>query len=339
MSRKNTNINLISTSIILLLQLAFLYYLKYSNQSLPLSNFSILKTGNLLNFLLYAGILAGIFIAIRKNKTLVIIKTITSLIIISWLLLIISFLSTRFEVVSDGSYLLSQPTGKVITGILFLSYLMSLFYFLLYLWLTIFKIDSVKFIKLVSFTFILLVTFWVVILLYIDNAGYTSEHWSISKNEKNVAVVLGAAVWSGNKPSPTLSARVDKAIELLNNEFIGEIVLTGGKAPGELPESEVAYEYSRAKGVDTSLFKIESSTSSTSDQIRWIKQNLGVENQTASVILVSDAYHLPRAIEISKFFNLDVKVAESVHKLTFKDMIYNKIRESIALFNFWNFAL
>ena len=339
MSKKNTNTNFISTSILLLLQLAFLYYVKYSNQSLSLDNFSILKTGNLLNFLLYAGILSGIFIVFRKNKNTVRIKTITNLIIISWLLLVVSFLSTRFEFVSGGSYLLSQPIGKVITGILFLSYLLSLFYFLLFIWLTIFKSDSLKFLKLIFFTFILLITFWVLILLYIDNTGYTSDHWSINRNKKNVAVVLGAAVWSGNVPSPTLSARVDKAIDLLDNEFVGEIVLTGGKAPGELPESEVAYEYAKAKGVDTSLIKIESSTSSTSDQIHWIKHNPLIENQTESVILVSDSYHLPRAIEISKFFNLDVKVAESAHKLTFKDMIYNKIRESIALFNFWNFAL
>jgi len=80
-------------------------------------------------------------------------------------------------------------------------------------------------------------------------------------------------------------------------------------------------------------------TSSTTDQIRWIKNNLRTDNTSIDIILISDAYHLPRAIEISKFFNINVKVAESAHKLDFKDTFYNKIRESIALFNFWNFAL
>jgi len=151
---------------------------------------------------------------------------------------------------------------------------------------------------------------------------------------------LGAAVWSGNIPSPTLSSRVDKALELLDNLFVGKIVFTGGKAPGELPESEVAYEYARAKGVDASILIIEDSTSSTADQMRWIKNNLMTGGiSSGDIIIISDAYHLPRAIEISKFFNLDIKVAESIHKQDFRDKIANKIRESIALFNFWNFAL
>jgi vancomycin permeability regulator SanA len=81
-------------------------------------------------------------------------------------------------------------------------------------------------------------------------------------------------------------------------------------------------------------------TSSTADQIKWIKNNILTNAKSSGdIILISDAYHLPRAIEISKFLNLNVKVAESVHKLNFKDLLYNKIRESIALFNFWNFAL
>jgi len=177
-------------------------------------------------------------------------------------------------------------------------------------------------------------------LIYIDNVGNASGRWTLNKSKKNIAVVLGAAVWSGNIPSPTLSSRVDKALDLLENGFVGEIVFTGGKAPGELPESEVAYEYARARGVDTSKVIIESSTSSTADQIRWIQNNLLAENDLfEDIILISDAYHLPRAIEISKFYKLDIKVAESVHKQDFKDKITNKIRESIALFNFWNFAL
>jgi vancomycin permeability regulator SanA len=85
---------------------------------------------------------------------------------------------------------------------------------------------------------------------------------------------------------------------------------------------------------------MENVTSSTSDQISWISKEL-ITNQkdNEDIIIVSDAYHLPRAIEISKFYNLDIKVAESAHKQEIKDKIFTKIRESIAIFNFWNFAL
>ena len=82
----------------------------------------------------------------------------------------------------------------------------------------------------------MLVLLLIITLVYIDNVGYTSGRWILNKSKKNIAVVLGAAVWSGNIPSPTLSSRVDKALELLEQGFVGKIVFTGGKAPGELPE-------------------------------------------------------------------------------------------------------
>lgn len=339
MSQKITGKKIFIISIVLLTQLAFLYYSKYLNQKLSLDDFSIVNTGNVFNFLIYAGIVFGIFLLNRMKKNPAGATLIYSLISISWVLLIFSFISTRFVILPADSYFLNQPIDKILSGVLFLIYLISLIYLLIYIWYSLIIKNAPTLFKVLMFTFISLISFFIVILVYIDNSGYASERWALSRNKKNIAVVLGAAVWSGNIPSPTLSARVDKSIDLLNNGFVGEIVLTGGKAPGELAESEVAFEYSKARGVDSALIRIEDSTSSTTDQIRWIKNNLVNQGIGGDIILISDAYHLPRAIEISKFFNIDVKVAESVHKLTYEDMLYNKIRESIALFNFWNFAL
>ncbi len=339
MPKKNQTNDFVITVIVLLSQLAFLYAVKYLNQQLPFSDFSLLKIGNIFNFVVYAGIILGIFIVIRKNKSAINKKVLIAFLVISWVLLIISFITTKLKIVSSSVYILNQPGDKVLTGLLFLLFLLTLLYFLISLWSRIVTTQKPKVIKNILKTFLMLFIAFILIIIYIDNIGYTSGRWAINKSENNIAVVLGAAVWSGNVPSPTLSSRVDKALELLEQGFVGKIVLTGGKAPGELPESEVAYAYAREKGVDTSKFRIESSTSSTSDQIRWVKNNLSNDDSVADIILISDAYHLPRAIEISKFYSLNVKVAESVHKLNFKDLLYSKIRESIALFNFWNFAL
>jgi len=338
MAKKNKSNEVLIPSLLLLFQLSFLYFIKYMNQNLPINNFSLLKTGNIINFLLYFGIIAGL-IFVKRNSGFINKKIKITFLIISWLLLILAFISTKIKIISDGVYYLDQPGDKVLTGLLFLFYVMSLLYFVVYLWSGIIISQKPKIIKTILTTFVILIIFFVTIIIYIDNVGYTSGRWAIKRSPKNIAVVLGAAVWSGNVPSPTLAARVDKALDLLDQGFVGKIVLTGGKAPGELPESEVAFEYAKLKGVDTSLIIIEKYTSSTSDQIRWLKNNVPNENSFDEMILISDSYHLPRAIEISKFFNLDVKVAESTHKLNFKDLLYNKIRESIALFNFWNFAL
>lgn len=336
-SKKNYLITII---ILLLAQLIFLFAVKYMNQDLPVYYFSVAKTGNIFNLLIYVGIISGILIGIRKNKPGITNKAITTFLLISWALLIISFITTKVKIVSAGVYIFDQPGDKVLTGLLFLLFLLTLFYFLIFLWSRIISKHRSTILRNIFSTFLMLLLLLILTLIYIDNVGYASGRWILNKSNKNISVVFGAAVWSGNVPSPTLSSRVDKALELLEQGFVGKLVLTGGNAPGELPESEVAYEYARVKGVDTSKVIFENLTSSTADQIRWIQNNLLTDNNSfEDIILISDAYHLPRAIEISKFFNLDVKVAESAHKLDFKDTFYNKLRESIALFNFWNFAL
>jgi vancomycin permeability regulator SanA len=267
-------------------------------------------------------------------------KTVVSFTILTWVLLIASFISTRIEIFSGTDYILSQPADKVLTGVLFFLFLFLLIFFLLHLWTSMLSKKNKSFIRTLYSTVLIFILFFILILIYIDNIGYASGKWVINKNQQNVAIVLGAAVWTGNIPSPTLSSRVDRAIELLEKDFAGKIVLTGGKAPGELSEAEVGYEYAKINGVDTSKVFIETYTSSTTDQMKWIKNNLSLNKDSVNeIIVVSDRYHLPRVIEISKFFNLDIKVAESFHKLDFKDNIYNKIREGIALFNFWSFAL
>lgn len=340
MPNKSQKKYLIIVVSLLLAQLIFLLVVKYANQDIPLNYFSFAKAGNIFNLLIYAGIIFGILIGIRNINSGISNKAIETFLVISWLLLIISFITTKVKIVSAGIYIFEQPGDKVLTGLLFLFFLLTLFYFLIFLWSRIISKRRSTIVRHIFSTMLMLILFLILTLIYIDNVGYASGRWILNKNKKNIAVVLGAAVWSGNIPSPTLSSRVDKALELLEKGFVGKILLTGGKAPGELPESEVGYEYARVKGVDTSKVIIENSTSSTAGQIRWIENNLlADDNSFEDIILISDAYHLPRAIEISKFYNIDIKVAESVHKQDFKDRIANKIRESIALFNFWNFAL
>lgn len=326
--------------VLLLLQLLFLFLIKYQNQELAFSEFSLKKIGNIFNVLIYSGLILGIYIVQKKLKSEKKNKNIYTFIIVSWLLLIISFISTKVKVFSQNVYFFNQQGDKVLTGILFLLFLFVILYFLIFIWNKILVKGKNSIVRDLFSTVLMMILFLLLTFIYVGERDDTYSEKVLSKNENNIAIVLGAAVWSGNIPSPTLSSRVDKALSLLENRYVGKIVLTGGNAPGEMSESEVAYEYAKVKGVDTSKIIIERKTSSTTDQIKWIKKNLMLNNKTnVEIILVSDGYHLPRAIEISKFFNLYVKAAKSIHELSFRDKIFTKIRESIALILFWNFAL
>ena len=340
MSRTSKIFHFLLIVVLLLFQLLFLFFIKYHNQDLAFDEFSLKKIGNIFNVLIYLGLILGIYIAQKKLKPEKTGKNIYFFIFISWLLLIISFISTKIKIFSQNVYFFNQQGDKVLTGILFLLFLFVLLYFFISIWNKILIKGKNSLIRNLFSTVLMMILFLLLTFIYIGERDYTYSEKKFSKNEKNIVVVFGAAVWSGNIPSPTLSLRVDKALSLLSNGYAGKMVLTGGSAPGEMSESEVAYEYAKVKGVDTSRVITEKITSSTTDQIKWIKKNLKPDTKANSqIILVSDGYHLPRAIEISKFFNLDVKAAKSIHELSFRDKIFTKTRESIALFLFWNFAL
>lgn len=323
--------------IVLIIQLVFLYYIKYSNQGLSLSDFSLNNLGNILNFVFTLSLMVGVHFY-NKKKTNIITPIIIFTIILTASLLI-SYLLTNIQFPSEKEYIFGQPGNKVIDASIFTVYQFIVFTFISYAWLKV--ISSGRLVLLRSFLngLFMLFFFLFIAYLYIQTSGYSNNYFSLTRNKNNLGVVLGAAVWSDNRPSPSLAARVDKAIELYNKGFIGSILLTGSNAPGELTEAAVALEYAKKKGINTDKIHIETNTTSTTEQIRYIKNNLINVPEISEVIIISDAYHLVRVKEISKFSNIHIRVASSDLKLDFKSKLYRKIRESIALIVFWCFAL
>ena len=63
------------------------------------------------------------------------------------------------------------------------------------------------------------------------------------KTNFDYGIILGAAVWSGNKPSPIFRGRIKKGAELFKQKIINKIHLTGGNAPGEISEAKAALNY------------------------------------------------------------------------------------------------
>jgi vancomycin permeability regulator SanA len=326
----------ITVVMLLLIQLVTLYYLKYANQNLPLTEFSLSFKGNIFNLAVILAIVLG-FVLLPKAHLQK--KVINYFIAVSYLLLILSFIAANINLPLEELYILKQPGNKIFVAFLFTLYQLTLFSFVSVLWLSIFKKAKTSLFKSVISGVQMLIFFLITTFLYLEASSYNSDNWSISKNEKNIEVVLGAAVWSSNKPSPSLSSRVDRAIELYNKGYAGKILLTGSNAPGELSEAEVAFNYAKEMGMDTTKISLEQGTTSSSEQIQFIMSNLVPDEDIKDIIIISDSYHLTRVLEISRFYNIDIKVASSKLQLDFKSKLYNKIRESLALVVFWSFAL
>ena len=114
-------------------------------------------------------------------------------------------------------------------------------------------------------------------------------------------LVLGCAVW-GDEPSPMLKDRLDKAIELYNNGYAGKIIMSGDKTGEDHSEVNTMKKYAIEHGVDSSHIYLDYYGVSTYDSI-YRAQNVF---EVSDVIVVTQPYHLYRAVYIGLFKGMNV---------------------------------
>lgn len=326
------------TAALLILNLTFLFILKYANHQLSISDFSLLKIGNLFNFsFTIITILALLILFIRKTS---ISKTVVNLLIIlSYLFLLIVVLINLFKIPSREYFLLSLSFTQVLLISAFSLYQFSQLFLMLFLWFTIFKNEKLIFLRSAVNSIFLGAGLIVFTIVFINIRPLPKLTHMRKSDKESVAVVLGAAVWSDNKPSPSLAFRVDKAAELFKEGVVDKIQLTGGNAPGEMSEAEVSYSYILKKGISSENIWIEKNTTSTIQQVRFIKNELINKKKVNSVIIISDFYHLQRVREICRFYNVHANVVASDLNLKTDRLIFYQLRECIALLVFWLYGL
>jgi uncharacterized SAM-binding protein YcdF (DUF218 family) len=161
---------------------------------------------------------------------------------------------------------------------------------------------------------------------------------SVAQRDFDAGVILGAAVWSGDRPSPVLRERIKTGSDLLKNGTIQFIVLTGGNAPGELSEAEVARRELIALGADPTRIVIETRTQSTVQQIMFIRDQL-LKQGWRSFVIISDPFHLTRALEIADFNGIDAQGVSSQSPLGPQNLALYHVRESVALILYWLYGV
>lgn len=337
-NKGKTSISLFLIILTIIIDLLFLYFVKYHNQKLSLSEFSLSSIGNVLNLFFAALIIIGILIDHFTQRTVVKTKAFITFFWLTQFFLIAAYISTILTLPFKAIYLFGQNGDRLFIALLFILYGFSNFVLLFIIWLTVIKTKNLILLRSLTNSVLLMLMILILVFLYIlkREAGIENSH--IINKTNNIGVVLGAAVWSNNKPSPSLSARVDKAMDLYQRKNISRIYLTGSNAPGELAESEVALAYIKASGKNIPDVFIEKKTTSTDEQIEFIKNELLTDKQY-NVFVISDGYHLVRILEIGKFQNINLKVVPSNLNQSFEKSIYNKVREALALTLFWFFAI
>jgi len=313
--------------------------IKYDLNALPINNFNLFYVGNLIPIILEVVLLLFLFGQMLNKKSLLFSQKMNLVLLMSitFGLLLTSYLAVKMGVKFPDDYLFSYPLKKVIIGgTLLLSLILELFIITLLLNLF-FNKGFIVYLKS-SFTtiFILIISFGSIFVFTTRN-GYNEDN--LKPSNRSIAVVLGAAVWSDNKPSPIFKGRIEKANELIKNKRISKIQLTGSNAPGEISEARTAYKYGLNLGIKKHVMLIEEKTTTTTEQIKFIKKELSNSHNYTSILIISDQFHLTRVLEICKFFDVKAVGVASDYDLNWEKLLYYRFRESVALLFFWLFAI
>ncbi|KAB8125975.1 YdcF family protein [Gracilibacillus oryzae] len=146
----------------------------------------------------------------------------------------------------------------------------------------------------------------VLILAFISFSAF--RIWTFSNKlqlvKTDVAVVLGAAVW-GEEPSPVFRERINHAIWLYENDYVDNIIFTGGKAEGDkFAEAEVAREYAMKQNVNADDILLETESSITEENLTYANE-IALEENFHTFAIVSDPLHMKRAMLMAKNIGME----------------------------------
>lgn len=127
------------------------------------------------------------------------------------------------------------------------------------------------------------------------------------KRKCDVIVVLGAAVWSRGRPSPTLDRRVRRGLELFQQGEADRLLFTGGLGRHPPAEAEVMRRIALEAGIDVARIEVETASRTTMENaVNSVK--IMSDRGWHTAILVSDRMHLPRAALVFRALGIKVRV-------------------------------
>ncbi|MYL49105.1 YdcF family protein [Halobacillus litoralis] len=146
-----------------------------------------------------------------------------------------------------------------------------------------------------------------ILLAYALYTGYSVWTYGDEKaTDADAAIVLGAAQWNG-KPSPVFEGRLKQGIELYKEGRVEYLILTGGKSEqAASSEAEVGKDYAMEHGVKEEDILFEDRSLITEDNLSNAKE-VSHEKGIRSFLIVSDQFHLKRAVAMAKHLNMKVE--------------------------------
>jgi uncharacterized SAM-binding protein YcdF (DUF218 family) len=151
-------------------------------------------------------------------------------------------------------------------------------------------------------------------------------------------IILGSAVWPGGRPSPSLYARTQHAIQLYQAGYAPYMILCGGVGQNPPAEAEVMRELAEGAGVRSEALSLDAMSHSTEENLANAKALMDAHGWRTALI-VSDPFHLLRAQIIARDLGIEAYRSPAVDSPTYTTpnlRVQYTAREAIALI--WYYA-
>jgi uncharacterized SAM-binding protein YcdF (DUF218 family) len=174
------------------------------------------------------------------------------------------------------------------------------------------------------------VAFFLVLLILDAGLIWGVAHQQSKIDHADAIIVLGAAI-----NTPALVNRTMKGLELYEQGKADVMVLSGGKiAEADISEAEFMEKVIKKNSHMPVHYLLEDQSHNTYENINNAKAELG---DADSLIVVSDAFHLARAVILAKragFKNVYWQAPSSGY-YSRSELRYYYLREFVAMVNYW----
>ena len=178
------------------------------------------------------------------------------------------------------------------------------------------------------------------ILALVVAAGFALSLRAILQNARadartsaDVIIVLGAAVYPGEQPSPALYARTRTGVGLYQQGYAQHIIVSGGLGGYPPSEAEVMRRIALGMGVPEEAIFLEDQSHSTVENFKN-SARIMAEHGWDSALVVSDPYHMYRACRVGHDAGLAVYPVPAADSPTWTIphlRAYYALRETFAM--------
>ncbi len=148
-----------------------------------------------------------------------------------------------------------------------------------------------------------------------------SSFWPKNESAADVAVVLGTKTYINGQLNKCLLARLDKGISLVKDNKVKALIMTGGRDQLDQPsQAQILASLARHQGINPAIIWTENDSSDTWENIKFAKRIID-QNNWQSVLIVTEPYHLLRALMISRHFGLNSAPSKVTNSLCWQDKL------------------